>query len=266
MYFGEPYYDMYMMNNLPVMGSFSMAGNSGYLDNDYFNNYNSFSMYSNPFACYAAMAPSIFNMFPPAFNFNFEGGGGSLKTPSLNEKGSVSDDIPSSVSKKGMFLKGKGKDSEYGPKFLAKVKEIAGRIKCDYRDLLAIMNSESGINAKTVGKNGASGLICFMPQYYDVSKIRKMSPMEQLDLVEKTFLKAKEKYGFANAKLSKGDLYTLIFLPARAKQEVLARKGEGNRYYEANAGLDANKDGKITKEEMAVRIDKKYVSDESFLA
>ena len=261
MYFGDPYYNMYMMNNLPVMGNFPMTGNY-----DYFNN-GMLSM-PNPFACYAAMPQmptSIFNMFPqvPTFNFNV---GGSAQPTKAGDKKSSSDDIPSNVSKKGMFLKGKGKDSEYGPKFLAKVKEIAKNIKCDYRDLLAIMNSESGINAKTVGKNGASGLICFMPQYYDVAKIRKMSPMEQLDLVEKTFLKAKEKYGFANAELSKGDLYTLIFLPARAKQEVLARKGEGNRYYEANAGLDANKDGKITKEEMAVRIDKKYVSDESFLA
>jgi hypothetical protein len=180
---------------------------------------------------------------------------------------------PTKVNKKGMFLKGKGKGTEYGPQFLARVKEIANNIKCDYKDLLAIMNSESGVDAKTVGYNGASGLICFMPQYFDVNRIRKMSPMEQLDLVEETIRKSKKAAGFAdNAKLSKGDLYALVFLPARAGKDVLCRKGETGkngrllRYYEANAALDYNRDGVITKDEMASRIDRKYVSDYTFLA
>lgn len=180
---------------------------------------------------------------------------------------------PKNVNKKGMFLKGKGKGSEYGPKFLARVKEIAKNVKCDYRDLLAIMNSESGIDAKIVGHNGASGLICFMPQYFDVAKIRKMSPMEQLDLVEKTLLQEKKNRKLEGATLSKENLYTLVFLPARVNRQVLCKKGEVNpktgellRYYEGNKGLDKNNDGMITKEEMASRIDNKYVSDESFLS
>jgi len=35
---------------------------------------------------------------------------------------------PTKVNKKGMFLKGKGKGTEYGPQFLARVKEIANNI------------------------------------------------------------------------------------------------------------------------------------------
>lgn len=179
--------------------------------------------------------------------------------------------LPSKVNKKGMFLKGKGKGTEYGPKFLARVKEIAKNVQCDYRDLLAVMNSESSIDATTVGKNGASGLICFMPAYFNVEKIRKMSPMQQLDLVEKTILQSKKERGFSGKVLSKENLYTLIFLPAFINREVLATKGERGkdgellRHYEGNKGLDKNKDGKITKTEMAARIDDKYVSDESFL-
>lgn len=173
----------------------------------------------------------------------------------------------------GEILRGKGKGTQYGPEFLKRVKQIAKNLNCNYRDLLAIMNSESGINAKTVGKNGASGLICFMPEYFNVAKIRKMSPMEQLDFVESTIKSAKKIAGFAsNAKLSKGDLYALVFLPGRAGNEVLCQKGERGKdgrllnYYESNSELDYNGDKKITKEEMATRIDKKYVSNKTFLA
>lgn len=191
-------------------------------------------------------------------------------TQTQNENTSADNDEPSS---QGMTLKGKGKGTKYGPEFLKKVKQIAKNLNCNYRDLLAIMNSESGIDSTTVGRNGASGLICFMPEFFDVNKIRKMSPMEQLDEVEKTIKAAKRSAGFAdNAKLSKGDLYALVFLPARAGNEVLCKKGERGKdgrllsYYESNSALDYNNDGKITKEEMSTRIDKKYVSDYTFLA
>lgn len=173
----------------------------------------------------------------------------------------------------GMTLRGKGKGTKYGPQFLKRVKQIAKNLNCNYRDLIAIMNSESGVDAKTVGRNGASGLICFMPQFFDVAEIRNMSPMEQLDLVEKTLKKSKASAGFSpNDKLSKGDLYALVFLPGRAGREVLCTKGEKGRngkllsYYESNSALDYNHDGKITKDEMASRIDRKYVSDNTFLA
>ncbi len=65
-------------------------------------------------------------------------------------------------------------------------------------------------------------------------------------------------------KLSGGQLYALIFLPARAKNEVLTSSGEA--YYSANRGLDANKDGKITISELDTRVKSKYVSDSTFLA
>ena len=182
---------------------------------------------------------------------------------------SVSDDNTDvgTVSKEGMLLKGKGKGTKYGPEFLKKVKRIAKNLNCNYRDLLAIFNSEFGVEANKTAKNGAVGLICFMPKFFDTEKIVKMSPIDQLDVVEDTIMKAKRMAGFsANAKLSKADLYALVFLPARANQEVLCKRGEGNSFYESNAALDYNKDGKITKQEMAHRIDNKYVSDQSFLA
>ena len=277
--------------SLPSLSSMPMYGSS------VFNSY----MNANP---YPVSGFGSYNYQMPSLNFNFPAvNSAALTTPSFNTNFSTNPN-PFSVStvktntqtqpkvqpkvqpaktdtqinekelsNQGMTLKNKGKGTQYGPEFLNKVKTIAKNLNCNYRDLLAIMNSESSIDAKTVGYNGASGLICFMPQYFDVKKIRQMSPMEQLDLVEKTLKDTKKQAGYASdAKLSKGDLYALVFLPARAGREVLCTKGECGkngkllRYYEANSALDYNHDGKITKEEMATRIDKKYVSDFSFLA
>lgn len=260
------------------IGSFSPC-NSTFFGNVFSNMYNN-PYFVNPFmGNIFANSNNYLNSTPFNFGLNFNlnnymsnFGFGNFKSNQNATKKTDNSSNFTTVNNGGMFLNGKGKNSQYGPKFLARVKEIAKNIKCDYRDLLAIMNSESGIDATTVGSNGASGLICFMPKYYDVAKIRKMTPMQQLDLVEDTFLKSKKQYGFGDSKLSKEDLYALIFLPGRAKNDVLAVKGETGkngkllRYYEDNKGLDANKDGKITKAEMAVRINDKYVSDKTFLA
>lgn len=162
-------------------------------------------------------------------------------------------------------------NEEYGPEFLEKVKEISKKINCDYKDLLGVMNSESGINSKAQNKNGgATGLIQFMPKTAEAlgtttEALKEMSPIEQLDYVEKFMLKNKKAFGFGeNDKLSGGQLYALVFLPARAKREVLTESGEN--YYSANKGLDLNNDGKITKTELDERVRGKYVSDKSFLA
>lgn len=279
--------------SLPAFPTMPMYGSS------VFNSY----MNTNP---YPVSGFGSYNYQMPSLNFNFPAvNSAALTTPSFNTNFSTNPNPFSAstvktntntqtqptaqskvqpaktdtqinekeLSSQGMTLKNKGKGTQYGPEFLDKVKTIAKNLNCSYRDLLAIMNSESSIDAKTVGYNGASGLICFMPQYFDVKKIRQMSPMEQLDLVEKTLKDTKKQAGFAlDAKLSKGDLYALVFLPARAGRDVLCTKGECGkngkllRYYEANSALDYNHDGKITKDEMATRIDKKYVSDFSFLA
>ncbi len=244
-------------------------------------------IYANPYAMggfggYSYQAPQTFTYNPqatsnpfataaPATAANKTSAASTSATPS---KEVTEDEASDSESRpQGMTLKGKGRGTQYGPEFLKRVKQIAKNLNCNYRDLLAVMNSESSLNAQVVGRNGASGLICFMPQFFDVAKIRKMSPMEQLDLVEKTLKESKVTRGFAaDAKLSKGDLYALVFLPARANSEVLCTKGEKGRdgkllkYYESNSALDYNHDGKITKAEMATRIDKKYVSDNTFLA
>lgn len=169
----------------------------------------------------------------------------------------------------------KSSDSE----FLAKVKQVAQNLNCDYKDLLTVINSESsfdtkaGYNRRTGEIKGAVGLIQFTQVAIDdlnknyglnltKEKILRMSAVEQLDIAEK-YLKLSKKYaGFsANEKLSSTDLYAITFLPGRAKNEVLCRKGEGNSYYESNSAFDYNGDGKITRSELAQRMERKRVDE-----
>ena len=159
-----------------------------------------------------------------------------------------------------------------GKDFLNAVKGVAQRINCDYRDLLAVMNGESGLNPQAVNPNGgATGLIQFMPKTAKglgttTEALKNMSAIEQLTYVEKFYTRMKKAAGFAASdRLTAGDLYAITFLPARAKREVLCEKGEGNRYYECNSGTDLNKDGKITKSELAQRVERRRV-DESIFA
>lgn len=154
--------------------------------------------------------------------------------------------------------------------FLNKVKEISARLGCNYKDLLAIMYSESGLNHQAVNKNGgATGLIQFMPSTAKglgttTEELRNMSAVEQLDYVEKFLQRAKNNSALKNkAQLSAGDLYALVFLPGRAGNEVLTTAGE--KYYEANKATDENHDGQITKTDLATRLMRKRV-DESIFA
>jgi hypothetical protein len=178
---------------------------------------------------------------------------------------SISSSTGSSISKNS---------KDYGPEFLAKVKKIAKNINCDYKDLLAVMNSESGINAAqwcTIKgeERNAVGLIQFRAETAktlgtSLDALSKMSPIDQLDYVEKYFQHWIKAKGLSGKKLSAGDVYALVYTPAYVNKEVLATSGES--FYNKNKGLDVNKDGKITKSDLAQQLRKKDVSDNSFIA
>ncbi|MGN1125659.1 MAG: lytic transglycosylase domain-containing protein [Candidatus Gastranaerophilaceae bacterium] len=153
--------------------------------------------------------------------------------------------------------------------FLNKTKQVAQRIGCDYKDLLGVMNAESGLNSRAVNKrSGAVGLIQFLPSTAkslgtSTQALANMSPTQQLDYVEKYLNNAKNISGLKGRNLTAGDLYALIFMPSKAKNEVLT--SVGNRSYSANKGLDLNKDGCITKQELGAKVMKRHV-DESIFA
>lgn len=159
---------------------------------------------------------------------------------------------------------------ELGPEFLAKTKQIAENLNCSYKDLLALMNSESSLDPKAVNKHtNATGLIQFMPEtakYIGTSTeaLKNMSAVEQLDYVEKYLSMMKKSAGFKSTdKLTSADLYALTFLPAYAKREVLTQESDGRRY-SLNLGLDVNKDGKISKSDLAAKMATKRVNESIF--
>ena len=155
--------------------------------------------------------------------------------------------------------------------FVDRVKDIAQKVNCNYKDLLGVMNSESGLNPTAKNKHsGAIGLLQFtdiaikdLNQAYGLNltkeKIAGMSAMEQLDIVEKYLTRSKSFKFNSGDKLDSADLYAIVYRPAFAGKDVIATQGDG-RTYSLNKGLDLNKDGMITREDLAMVVQRKHVN------
>lgn len=166
-------------------------------------------------------------------------------------------------SAKELYQKWKKINPDLKEDFYEKVIKISKNINCSPDDLLALMNSESGLDSKITNSIGAVGLIQFLPSTArdlgtTTETLKNMSPVEQLDYVEKYLLKMKKTSGYTRLdKLNSGTLYALTFLPAYAKQEVLSTTND--KYYKQNKGLDINNDGRITKTDLSRKLKQKMV-------
>lgn len=235
------------------IGGYGSLGNYNFLNSSYttpttqsLNSYNFESQFTNPYTLTNLPNYQILNTLPQ------------------NEE----EKTDKTEKNKGKII---SNNQGYGPEFLAKVKRIANNLNCNYKDLLAVMNAESGIKTTAVNKStNATGLIQFMPKTAQglgttVEELKKMTPVEQLDYVEKYLTQTKRQAGFSSDKqLSGGELYALVFRPAKAKTGIFATKGEAA--YKLNSALDLNKDGKVTMSELGKRVENFYVSDKSFVA
>src|SRR5262249_26916216 len=125
-------------------------------------------------------------------------------------------------------------------------------------ELMACMAFESAQTFKPdiVNKSsGATGLIQFMPFTAKnlgttTDALKKMTAVEQLDYVANYFKPSKGKLKNLD------DLYMAILWPAgvgKPSDYVLWVKDDAKtgKAYKLNSGLDANKDGKVTKAEAA---------------
>ena len=137
--------------------------------------------------------------------------------------------------------------------FMAEVNRVSNKFGINPNDLLALMRSESSLNPQAVNPTtGATGLIQFMPKTArslgtTVEELRNMSAAQQMRFVEKYFESVNLPRG-----ASAGTLYAYVFLPGRAQRQILAQAGES--FYEANRGLDMNRDGMITIEDLNMRM------------
>lgn len=256
--FGMPQMYSFPSFSMPMFSPFSMSNSMMPMGG------NIFSM-ATPAMAMSAMNPmaGLSTMFNGINLLNqYTSNFGSLLTKKAEKADADTDNSP---------IKDTGKLDKH---FLKKTKKIAKKLNCDYQDLLALMNSESGLNPKAT-----CGSYVGLIQFGDAAitelrtkcgckgltkeKISNMSRIEQLDLVEKLLMYNK-KWKFApNAKLSAGDLYAMILAPGRADREVLYSRGESG-YNKTNAKMDYNNDGKITKSEMSRRIREKSVNESIF--
>lgn len=167
------------------------------------------------------------------------------------------------------FPRADGEDAPGGPlawgakvsaEFRARVRQIATNLRCDASDLMACIAWETGMtfspSVTNMAGSGATGLIQFMPQTArmmgtSVEALAEMSAVEQLDYVERYFSPFRGKLG------TLADLYMAILWPAAVGKPVdyvLWDKASRPTTYRQNAGLDADRDGRITKAECAVKL------------
>ena len=139
------------------------------------------------------------------------------------------------------------------------INDMSKRLKISPDNLKALIYSESSGNPQAVNKHtGATGLIQFMPKTAQglgitTAQLRTMSAEQQLPYVEKYLAKAKRGAGFSSDQpLSAGQLYALVFMPAKANKEVMC--SAGSKAYALNRGLDKNGDGIVTIGELGKRI------------
>lgn len=146
------------------------------------------------------------------------------------------------------------------PRFRTRVRLLATTLGVRPDDLMACMAWESGetfsASVKNMAGSGAIGLIQFMPDTAvglgtTSAKLAAMTAEAQLDYVEKYFAPYRGKLK------TLADLYMAILWPAavgKPMDAVLWDKASKPTTYRQNAGLDANRDGVITKIECAGKV------------
>lgn len=130
-------------------------------------------------------------------------------------------------------------------------------------DLMSCIAFESGEtfkpNIKNMAGSGATGLIQIMPSTAKGLKtttelLSKMSAVEQLDYVEKYF------FPYAPRIHSLPDMYMAILMPKYITSPLhTVLFNDPSIAYRQNSGLDISRDGRITKEECAGKVNAKLL-------
>ena len=227
-----------------------------------------FEKYSEMIEKACKLAYSQMPMFPTVTSMGTQANATSTIQLNSGDTLSINDDNQEcSYDAKELKSKWSKSKPHLTDEFYNKVVDIAKRLNCNPNHLMALMNAESGIKANAKNKSSsATGLIQFIGSVAKelgttTAELKQMSEVEQLKYVEKYLAKHKKRIGLgANDKLTAGDLYAIVYLPGRAKNENLAYSHE--KYYTAGANekLDLNGDGVITKTELGDRLLNKFMA------
>lgn len=135
--------------------------------------------------------------------------------------------------------------------FEQKVRDIAARLEIQPEWLMSVMYSESRFDAaaENLKGSGAVGLIQFMPATATdlnttTQKLGSMHHVAQLEYVYGYLANVKRKYGGFD---SLTDLYLAILFPKALEGDYCyTLYAKPSQAYRQNAGLDEDKDGRVT--------------------
>ncbi|MDX1906121.1 MAG: transglycosylase SLT domain-containing protein [Bacteroidia bacterium] len=147
--------------------------------------------------------------------------------------------------------------------FEGKVREIAGMLDVPPEWLMAVMYSESRFDAAAVNLkgSGATGLIQFMPATatelnVSLERLRNMDPVHQLEYVYMYLQRVRERYGEFTTLV---DLYLAILFPRGMNQDpCFTLYAHPTVAYQQNAGLDENKDSRVTVSDIDRRMQRLF--------
>ncbi|HEY2452095.1 MAG TPA: hypothetical protein VGI71_05675 [Scandinavium sp.] len=152
--------------------------------------------------------------------------------------------------------------------FRAKLLEVSNDLGIDPNYIMACIALETGKTFRTDIKNpksSATGLIQFMKATAEelgtsTPQLRRMDHVQQMEYVKKYFQMQSRNVNVPTEEWSLEDVYYSIFSPKTIKlkpNDIVYQKGDGGTY-ENNLYHDINKDGKITKSEIAENIRVNY--------
>ena len=151
--------------------------------------------------------------------------------------------------------------SKVSPVFKERIIWTANDLGFDPNYLMACIAFESGEtfspSIKNAAGSGATGLIQFMPATArslgtTTAKLAAMTAEDQIRYVYKYFKPYKGKLKTLE------DIYMAILWPKAVGQPLTYPLFTGGIAYRQNAGLDSNKDGKVTKYEAAAKVREKF--------
>jgi hypothetical protein len=147
--------------------------------------------------------------------------------------------------------------------FGQRVQQIAAQLNIPPAWMMAVMYAESGFDAGVHNHkgSGAVGLIQIMPRTatelgYRAEEIARMNPVEQLEVVHRYFQQVRDRYGEYQ---SLTDLYLGVLYPkARRQDPCFTLYARPSAAYRMNAGLDENRDGRVTVSDIELRMQRMF--------